>query len=372
MNGQPVHIAPNPELKPIGSKSGFRLFDEPPEYFTAMLNDIRHAEQYIYLEIYKFYGDEIGDQFRDALVKRAKAGVEVKLLIDSWGAAVSYSYFADLIKYGGEVRFFTKIKFFVDFFTKNHRRNHRKIVIIDDKITYIGSGNIAGYSLTWREMMLRMEGPLALSFKKVFQLDFSLYNRYIFEKASYVRLIRHGDFDIVRDVPSIARKRISKKFISLIKLARKQVIIETPYFLPGFLLRKALVDAAARGVEIKVIIPRHSDIMLVDILRNKYLGPLHLSNIQILYFQPTNLHAKAMLIDGENFALGSPNFDYRSFRYMHEIVLVGKEPSVVEQLNDHMMETMEQSVPFSYEKWLNRPRFQRFVEWLLLPVRHLL
>ena len=180
MNGQPVHITPFQDVKSDGSRPAFKLYDEPTEYFAAMLDDIRHARQYIYLEIYKYYGDEIGDQFRDALVKRAKAGVEVKLLIDSWGAAVSYSYFADLIKYGGEVRFFTKIKFFVDFFTKNHRRNHRKILIIDDQITYVGSGNITGYSLTWREMMLRMEGDLALSFKKVFYLDFMLYNRYIF------------------------------------------------------------------------------------------------------------------------------------------------------------------------------------------------
>lgn len=245
-------------------------------------------------------------------------------------------------------------------------------MIIDDQVTYIGSGNITDYSLEWREIVLRIEGHLALSFKKVFLLDWRIYNRYIFEKASYVRLLRHGDFEIVRDVPSIARKRISKRFIHLIKNAVKEVIIETPYFLPGYFLRKALLDAAERGVDVKVIIPMHSDVMLIDILRNKYLGPLYLGDIKFLYYQPTNLHAKALLIDDSIFAIGSPNFDYRSFRYMHEIVLVGTEQEVVRQLRDHMDNTMKDCIPFSYEKWINRPRFQRFVEWLLLPFRHLL
>jgi cardiolipin synthase len=112
--------------------------------------------------------------------------------------------------------------------------------------------------------------------------------------------------------------------------------------------------------------------MLVDILRNKYLGPLHLNRIQFLYYLKTNMHGKAILVDDEVFAIGSPNFDYRSFRYMHEIVLVGREPEVIRQLRQHIDESLKYCEPFSYEKWLNRPRIQLLVEWLLLPFRHLL
>ena len=350
----------------------FQLYDEPEQYFTAMIQDIRNARKYICLEIYKFYDDKIGNRFREALTKKAREGLEVKLLIDSWGAAVSQSYFSDLIRNGGEVRFFTKIKFFIDFFTKNHRRNHRKLLIIDDQISWIGSANINEYSLSWKELMLRIKGDVARSFRKVFNLDFKIYNRYFFEKNSYVRLMRHGDFEIVRDVPSIAKKRISKKFIQLIKNADEEVIIETPYFLPGFFLRKAMTDASKRGVKVSVIIPMHSDVMLVDILRNKYLGPLHLNGINILYYLKTNLHAKAMLVDNEIYAIGSPNFDYRSFRYTHEIILVGPQEEVVHQLRQHIKESMIHCEPFSYEKWQSRPKFQLLMEWVLLPFRHLL
>jgi cardiolipin synthase len=350
----------------------YKLFNIPSEYYEAMLADIRSARRYVLLEVYKFYDDDIGRQFREALTQKAKDGIEVKVLIDDWGAGVNQAFFQEFTDHGGEVRFFTKIKFVIDFFTKNHRRNHRKFLVIDDHITWIGSANITAYSLSWRELMLRLDHEIAVSFRKVFNLDFRLYNRYIFDKNSYIRSIRHNDFEIVRDVPSITKKRINRKFIALIKNSEREVLIETPYFLPGYFLRKALMDACRRGVKVTVIVPRHSDVLLVDILRNRYLGPLHEKGLQFRYYVPANLHAKALLIDGSIFAIGSPNFDYRSFRYMHEIVLIGREPSIVDQLYSHMHQTLSESIPFDYDKWKSRPRLQLFIEWLLLPFRHLL
>lgn len=352
------------------ARSPYRLFDVPAEFFDAMLQDIASARKYVCFEIYKFYDDEIGDRFREALTRKAAEGVEVKLLIDSWGANVPDDYFNELIAKGGQVRFFTKIKIVVDFFTKNHRRNHRKLLIADDRISWIGSANVTEYSLQWRELMLRMEGNIATSFKKVFNLDFKLYNKYFFDKNSYIRLIRHDDYLIVRDIPSIAKKRINKKFIQMIRHADTKIEIETPYFLPGYFLRKALIDACKRGVEVTVVVPRRSDVMLVDILRNRYIGPLHQNGLKFLYYMPGNLHAKAILVDRQLFAVGSPNFDYRSFRYMHEIILIGRDPDIIGQLGSHIDETMLQTEPFDFQKWLTRPKLQQFIEWLLLPFRH--
>jgi len=357
---------------PASEGTPYQLMDDPLKFFDSMLQDINRARKYIYLETYKFANDAIGQRFRDALIQKAKSGVDVKILIDSWEASVSSSFFSELIANGGEVRFFTKIKFFIDFFTKNHRRNHRKFMIIDDQVCYLGSANITTYTISWRELMIRIEGGLARVFKKVFNLDFKLYNKYFFEKNSYIRLLHYDRFEIVRDVPSITKKRINKKFIHLIKNAEESVVIETPYFLPGFMLRKAMTDAAKRGVNVKVIIPRHSDVGLIDILRNKYLGPLFLNKIEFLYYSPSNLHAKAILVDDKISAIGSPNFDYRSFRYQHEIVLIGQVPEIARLLKKHILATIKDSQPFDYEKWARRPKFQRFTEWLLLPFRHLL
>nr|NQU94063.1 phosphatidylserine/phosphatidylglycerophosphate/cardiolipin synthase family protein [Bacteroidota bacterium] len=351
----------------------FLLFDDPIKYYNAMLDDILNAGKLIYIETYKFGTHTIGIKFRDALTRKAKEGLEVKVLIDSWGgSSIPDDFFKDLIKFGGEVRYFEKIKINFDLFTRSHRRNHRKVLVIDDQISYMGSSNITEYNLIWRESMLRMTGPITLDFKKVFVQDFKIYNKYIRYKRSLTQTIRYKDSEIIRDVPSVTRQRIKKRYERLIRSAIREIVIESPYFLPGFILRKDLIAAANRGVEVKVIIPKISDVRMVNILHGRYLEMLHNHNIKFLYFIPHNLHAKILLIDNKIFSIGSPNFDYRSFRYMHEIALVGTNPEIIRMVKDHINETMKYCEPFDYETWKRRPAIQKFFEWLLLPLRHLL
>ena len=348
------------------------LFDDNLLMYTSMLNDIAEAKHYIYLETYRFNNDSIGIKFRDALALKCKQGVEVKILVDSWGTSVSLSFFNSIINNGGEVKYFKKFKFFIDFFTKNHRRNHRKLLIIDDKITYIGSSNFTAYSLNWRESVLRIEGYIAHYFKKTFQESIAIYDKYNFEKFSFKKTIKLGDFTIVQDIPSIYRQHIKKKFTKLINQSHKEIIIETPYFIPGYKLRKALMDAADRGVDVKVIMPTHSDVRLVDLLRNKYLGMLYKKNVHVLFYKTGNLHAKCLLIDREIFSLGSPNFDYRSFRYQYEITLIGSNEDICADVHRHVLKTLSECDAFDYDKWVNRPKIERLFEWILLPLRHLL
>jgi cardiolipin synthase len=351
----------------------YQLFSDPLRYYNAMIEDIDAARKYIYIETFRVGNDEIGDRFRRALTQKAKEGLDVRLLIDYWGAGpVDHDYFKDLIHYGGQVRFFEKIKFNTDIFTRGHKRNHRKLLLIDGNITWIGSSNLTGYNMNWRESMLRLKSDITFAFTKLFMQDFRIYNKYIFNKAYNTRLVKHNQFEIIRDAPSIAVKRINQRFIKMIQAANKCILIETPYFLPGFFLRKAMMDAAKKGVEVTVILPKQSDVNLIDVLRNKYLGPLHKRGVRFLFFMPNNLHAKLLLVDGKSFAVGSSNFDYRSFRYMYEIVLTGKEKSIAGQINKHMKKTLSESVPFDYKRWKDRPLINRFFEWLLLPFRHLL
>jgi len=351
----------------------YQLFSDPLRYYNAMIEDIDAARKYIYIETFRVGNDEIGDRFRRALTQKAKEGVDVRILIDYWGSgSVNHDYFKNLIRYGGQVRFFEKIKYNTDLFTRGHKRNHRKFLLIDDDVSWIGSSNLTGYNMNWRESMLRMKSDITFTLTKLFMQDFRIYNKYVFNKAYNTRLVKHEDFEILRDAPSIAIKRINQRFIKLIKVANKSVQIETPYFLPGYFLRKALMDAARKGVKVTVILPKQSDVNLIDVLRNKYLGPLHKSGIRFLFFTPNNLHAKLLLVDGETFAIGSTNFDYRSFRYMYEIVLISKKKSIATQIEKHMKKTISDSIPFNYKKWKNRPLINRFFEWLLLPFRHLL
>jgi len=350
----------------------FRVIDDTMQYYTLMLGDIAQANEYIFIETYKFANDHMGVRFRDALTKKARNGVKIKLLIDSWGKGpVSESFFSEMIALGAEVRFFEKIKINTDIFTRGHRRDHRKIVVIDDRVCFIGSANITGYNLNWRELCLRMDGGLALSFKKVFLENYEAYNPYfVLKKVAYTRRIRHGNFEIIRDVPSMQYQRLRKRYTELIRQASYSIVIETPYFLPGYALRKALMDASKRGVNVKVFMPRHSDVGMVDLLRNKYLGILHDAGIRLMFYLPHNLHAKLLMIDGEVFSISSANFDYRSFRYLFEVALIGTEPAIVSQLNEHVAETQRNSQELDYLEWKRRPLMQKIFEWLLLPFRH--
>lgn len=351
----------------------YHLFAEPLKYYQAMIEDIESAKRYIYIQTFRVGKDVIGDRFRRALTKKAKEGVEVKLLIDYWGAgSINEDYFKDLIAYHGEVRFFQKIIFNTDVFTRSHKRNHRKLLLIDDEISYIGSSNLTGYNLNWRESVLRMKSDITPVFVKLFKQDFRSFDKYNINTQRRTTPIKFNDFEIIRDAPSIAYKRINNKFIRLIKSAKHRIVIETPYFLPGYLLRKALMDASQRGVSVNVILPKQSDVTLIDILRNKYLGPLNKKGIDFLFYQSNNLHAKLMLIDDITFAIGSSNFDYRSFRYMYEIMLIGSDQNIAQQIKTHTSHTLDDAHSFDYSKWKNRPLINKFFEWILLPFRHLL
>ncbi len=351
----------------------FLAIDDTLRLYDMMLNDIANAKSYVYLETYKFANDHMGIKFKDTLTRKAREGVEVKVLIDSWGRGpVSETFFTEMIDYGGEVKFFEKIKISSDLFTRGHRRDHRKIMVIDDEICYIGSANITGYNLNWRELVLRFRGEIAETFRKVFAQNFEAFNPYyIKDKLSYSRNMKFEDYEIIRDVPSIPLQRLKKKYTQLIRSAKSSILIETPYFLPGFLLRKALMDAGKRGVDVKVIMPKHSDVRMVDILRNKYFGMMHKNNVKLLFYTPHNLHAKLMIIDKKTFSITSANFDYRSFRYQYEIALIGHEPEILSQLEEHVRETLRNSEEFDYRRWLNRPKIEKIFEYILLPFRHL-
>ena len=350
----------------------YQVIDDSLQYYNLMLSDIALSSDYIYLETYKFANDHMGVRFRDALTAKAKEGVQIKILIDSWGKGpVSETFFTDLIGYGGEVKFFEKIKINSDIFTRGHRRDHRKIVVIDDSVSYIGSANITGYNLNWRELCLRMEGELAAAIRKVFLENFNAFNPFIItNKVTFTKKIRSGDFEIIRDVPSIQFQRLRKRYTQLIRQAKMSEVIETPYFLPGFVLRKAMMDASKRGVDVKVIMPKHSDVRMVDILRNKYLGLLHEAGIHLLFYLPHNLHAKMLMIDDEIFSVSSANFDFRSFRYQYEIALIGSDKDILDQLRNHIDGTIRNSIELDYEEFKRRPLIEKIFEYVLLPFRH--
>lgn len=348
-----------------------KVLSDPLDIFNSMLHDIENARDYIYIETYKWGNDPIGIKFRNLLTKKSKQGVKIRLLIDSWGTYVSETFFQEMIQHGAYVKIFKKFRYSINFFSSNHERDHRKLIIIDDTISYLSSLNFTNYNLNWRELSIRMDGFLAKSFKTVFQGNFNLKNTYKFDKLKHTRLLRHGGFLIFRDVPSVLVQKINKKYQQMIKKAVKEIIIESPYFLPTRNLREALSKAAKRGVDVKVVMPYRSDVKLVNILREFYLGKLYQAGIKFYFYLPDNLHAKFVVVDNQ-FMISTANFDYRSFRYQFEVGLFGSDPDILKQLRDHNNVTLSESVDFDYNKWKNRGLWHKIKERAIMPIRHFL
>jgi len=359
---------------PYNSNDVYMLFDEVLEYYNALLEDFKNASKSICIELFRVGNGYISKRIIAELVRAVKRGVDVKILVDDWGTLNAKTLFADLIDAGGSVQVWEKIRFSLRqrSIVKSHKRNHRKIITIDEQIAYVGSANITDYNLPWRESILRIDNQdFTKMMKRIFLQYYNAAKKGVERKRYNTKPLFANEFEILRDAPSVSRSNVRKRYIELIKSATESVTIETPYFLPSQVVRKAIETALKKGVKINIILPLHSDVPAADILRRRYLGYLHEKGANIMQYTQVNLHAKVVFVDETVFSIGSSNFDYRSFRFQHEIVVLGKQPEVIALLKKHINATLNDCVPFDYESWKQRSKIDIFLEWLLLPFRHL-
>ncbi|MDL2296590.1 phosphatidylserine/phosphatidylglycerophosphate/cardiolipin synthase family protein [Bacteroidales bacterium OttesenSCG-928-B11] len=351
--------------------SKYLLFATTGSWVDQLVQDILAAKHYVYVETFRLNDDVVGQRVGQAMLLKAAEGLDVKLIVDSWGTRKS-KLIADMEKGGVCVRYFKKIILTFNLFGRNHTRNHRKIVAIDDQVSYIGSANFSKWSLKWRESILRVENhDLARIFKRIFLENFEIYKKKI-KKRKYYKTINHDGFKIIRETPSIMHQKSKNYFMNLINKAKKNVTIVTPYFLTGKSMRDKLAKAVKRGVKVTVILPKHSDVRSVDYLRDLFLGTLYRNGIRLKLFKSGNIHAKMVMIDDHVFSIGSTNFDYRSFRYMHEINLSGEKPEISQLVKEYMDDTLTECSDFNYARWVLRPLHQKIIGMMLYPIRRLM
>ncbi|VVB80140.1 Cardiolipin synthase [uncultured archaeon] len=344
----------------------FEVLSNPIKIYRRMLEDIRGAKKFIFLENYIYRNDEVGREFREALTKKAREGVKIKILLDSYGSWVDERFFRELTKVGGEVRFFREIQYTWRIVSKNHERDHRKLLLIDNKISYIGSINITKDFIDWRELVLRLEGDITFDFVRAFNSTWRNYGQITLKKV--FRFI-HEEFEIIQDIPSDLKRYTEEKYVHLIKKAKKEILIETPYFIPSFRIRRAFLNAVKRKVKIKIILPYRSNWRIVDVLRNRYLGFLNNVGAQIYYYKPGMLHSKLLIVDGSFFILGSSNLDYRSLIHNFEINLLGRNKDISLALKDHFEETLTHSQPFSFSDWRRRSSAIKVLELIFEKIK---
>lgn len=347
----------------------FKLFSSVPDLYKNMIDDIRKAKSFIYLETYIYDNDRIGLEFKNELIKKAKEGVKVCLLVDGWGSTVNKDFFHDLIAENSEVRLFREFQYFIRIFSKNHERNHRKLLIIDNDICYIGSANITEKCLNYRELTIKLSGPIVKYFIAAFNQTWEIYGKLTKKR---IKSFFYKEYEILQDFPSYYHRITEKKLKKMIRKAKKNILIETPYFVPSPEIMKGLKKAVNRKVDVTLILPFDSEVRIVDIFRNSYLGKLYLEGIKIYYYRNSMLHTKLMIVDDEFFMFGSSNLDYRSFLHQFEINVFGKNRQLIKALKNYFNETLENSIPFDYGRWKNRSSVTRLMEILLSTIKEYL
>lgn len=350
-----------------------KIFTSGKEKFESLLHDIRQAKSTIHLQYYIFEDDRIGSQLAELLIQKANEGVKVRIIYDHVGSFhVKKRFFKRLRNAGVEVYPFFKVNFPLLGYRLNWR-NHRKIVVIDHKIGYIGGMNVAdryidgGKFKVWRDTHLRIEGPGVASLDYSFAVDWHFMGLPLIENTTERDTSPHGDIGIqlICSGPTHQWSNVELMFHKAIADARERVYIQTPYFLPTEGLLKALVTAAMSGVDVRIMIPLHPDSAILRYASSSYITECLRAGIKFYFYKPGMLHSKMLIVDRELTSIGSTNFDFRSFEHNFESNLFIYSSEFNERAVAVFMKDQAESTRVLASEWKKRPVVKKWAESIL-------
>ena len=349
------------------------VFTTGRDKFEALKRDIRDAREYIHLQYFIIENDKTGNEMLQLLMDKAREGVQVRILYDYVGSFYMPARVLKQLRVAGiEVHPFLKLTF-MQFAFRVNWRNHRKIVVIDGRVGYMGGMNIADRYvigdkkwIPWRDTHVRITGEAVAALQYSFAIDWDFTTRNLLTSPTmhYDKPLDRTDYlvQMMSSGPANRWNNISFVFLKAITLAKHCVYIQTPYFLPSDSLLKALQSVALAGVDVRLMIPRQSDSAMLRLATGSYIKECLLSGIKIYLYEPTIIHAKVLIVDDEFVTTGSTNFDFRSFEHNFEFntLVYGKE------FNQKMKATfeadMEQCTRLTLAKWKQRPLIQKALE----------
>jgi len=364
----------------VTRRSSIEVFTNGENYYEAELAAIRQAKHHINLEAYIFQKGRVGDEFLAALTERARAGVQVNLVLDAIGSFTSWnSYFKDLHAAGGRVSWYHPFRWYT--LPRINNRTHRELIIIDGRIGFIGGAGFADhwrYPLKdhprWRDSMFRVEGAAVANLQATFAENWLEASGEILASDDYFPLCEVEACTpalVVNSSPSAGRStRARILFQMLLASARESILITTPYFLPDRSARAEMVRAIEeRGVRIQIIVPGiKSDHALTRNSSRRLYGDLLKAGAKIYEYNPTMMHAKTLVIDGQWSIVGSTNFDNRSFGLNDEVNLAAFDHTLAARITEDFERDRDSSRAVNYEEWRRRSVFERaheFFGWLL-------
>ncbi len=352
-----VKLLYNAEGTYLTNNSSYKMFYEGKEAFDSIIEDLEKAEESIYMEYFIWRSDKLGEKIKEVLVKKAEEGIKIKLLFDGVGSfgTISEKYRKELAKVGVEFRYFLDIKFAL---SKLNYRNHRKMTIIDNRILHTGGMNLGEEYITggnrfksWRDTNIRIEGKLVLHYLAIFITDWlNSGGKPDFDSESVEKILTEHEeksdkssylMQVSSSGPDTIWTTLKYTYSKMISLAKREILIQSPYFIPDTSLISQLKIAALSGVKIKLMIAGVPDKKIPYWIAETYFGELLLAGVEIYRYKAGFIHCKDIVIDGELSTMGTCNFDMRSLEINYEINTIFYNREISQSLREQFYKDLE-------------------------------
>ncbi len=335
----------NDGMSPLSGGNEVKLLINGENKFPEVLKALKNAKHHIHIEYYIFEDGEIAEQIKDILIQKAKEGVEVRFIYDDFGSRSIRKEFVDeMINAGVQAFPFYKI-IFILLANRVNYRDHRKIIIVDGCTGFVGGINVSDRyvnkpgQLYWRDTHVKITGPGVYYLQYLFICDWN------FCSGKHLKLEKDffctnatpkgkATVQIAASGPDSDVPTLMFSMVQTIGLAENELLITTPYFIPGESILNALHVAALSGVKVKILVPDKSDSALVNAAARSYYGELLAAGVEIYLYQKGFVHAKTMVSDGQLAIIGTANMDHRSYELNFEVNSMIYDTSTAEQLKD--------------------------------------
>ncbi len=371
---KPARMLINEQSSFLLSGNETKLLINGEEKYPEVIKALKAAKHHIHLEYYIFSDDDVGKEVLNILIEKSKEGVELRILVDGAGSSDLGTIPKILKENGIKLYRFMPVRF--KNLASTNYRNHRKMLIIDGNIGFIGGLNIderylnnGKHKLYWRDTHLKIEGPAVNILQLVFSTDWRYVSKKLLPLAEpyFSKQTNHSGkspITVIASGPISLRPYGMDSMVSLIHNARKNIKITNPYFIPSDELKSALITAALSGIDVKIILPGMSDSTIVQRASYSYFKPFLYNGVKIYQYKKGFIHAKTMTVDDKVSLIGSFNTDIRSFYINYEASALVYDRELAHQLNNQFDEDLAYSTKLDYNSWKSRSINQRLIDSL--------
>lgn len=359
---------------PLRRGGSARLLNNGDEYFPAILDEIRSAEHSVHVMVYIWESGRISDTFLEAMLERRRSGVEVRILLDAFGAMhADDDDFEELKAAGGRVEKFRPMV--LGKLLRFHRRNHRRAIVIDGRVAFTGGAAIAdkwagdAQHPEWRDTMVRVDGCIAHNLQSAFceLWAFSTGEVLTGDDVFPSDIGDDSESDVfscgIISSPSSEEHPLRLFFFLSFLSARERLWITTPYFVPDEHTRRVVKRRARAGVDVRILMPNHhTDARPIRQASHSYYGELLNAGVRIYEYQPTMMHTKGVVVDGVWSVVGSANMDIRSKELNEENVLGIRDAEFATQMEQTFLADLEKASEIDRVQWRRRGLGKRLIE----------